>query len=293
MARILICDDDASYRALLRVVLEQDTDHEVIGEARDGRECIDQARELRPEVILLDLNMPRMSGVEALPVLRDLLPETKIVALTTARALDNEQEFVDLGGVAFIEKPHEILALAPALERVLEAVSEPRMDLVAEAYRLWWSGERERERAFQLLSPDIELTRLEGTETLRGIEELRAALRNRTELQREATVEADRLLLAGDEVVLLATAAMPRQLADGQSYIERFPVAWVITVRDDKIVSAHIYRSWEAAKTAVGMPERGEAPLERKLSRSAWRFVRRVQDRLGGSALGDPGFAGR
>ena len=291
MARILICDDDASYRALLRVVLEQDTDHEVIGEARDGRECIDLAGELRPEVILLDLNMPRMSGVEALPVLRDLLPETKIVALTTARALDNEQEFVDLGGVAFIEKPHEILALAPSLERVLEAVSEPRMDLVAEAYRLWWSGEHERERAFQLLAPDIELTSLEKGE-LHGIEEVRAAMSSLTELQREATVEADRLLLAGDEVVLLATAAMPRRMADGQSYIERFPVAWVITVRDDKIASAHIYRSWEDAKTAAGMPNNGKAPLERKLARSAWRFVRRVQDRLGGSNLGNPGFAG-
>jgi CheY-like chemotaxis protein/ketosteroid isomerase-like protein len=291
MARILICDDDASYRALLRVVLEQDDDHEVAGEARDGRECIDRAGELRPEVILLDLNMPRMSGVEALPVLRDLLPETKIVALTTARAMDNEQEFVDLGGVAFIEKPHEILALRPALERVLEAVSEPRMDLVAEAYRLWWSDERER--ALELLAPDVEMTRLTEPETLHGVAELREAMANMSEEQKQATVEADRLLLSGDEVVLLATAAMPRRMADGQSYIERFPVAWVITVRDDKIVSAHIYRSWEDAKGAAGVPDRDEAPLERKLSRSAWRFVQRVQDRLGGSGgFGSPGLTG-
>ena len=65
-------------------------------------------------------------------------------------------------------------------------------------------------------------------------------------------------------------------------------------VRGDKIVSAHIYRSWEDAKSAAGVPDRGEAPLERKLSRSAWRFMQRVQDRLGGGpgGFGDPGFAG-
>src|SRR4051812_10940029 len=242
MARILICDDDASYRALLRVVFEDDDVHEVVGEARDGRECIDLAREIRPEVILLDLNMPVMSGVEALPVLRDLVPEAKIIALTTARAMDNEEEFVDLGGVAFVEKPHDIFALRPAIERVLQAVSEPRMDLVAEAYRLWWSGERER--AFEYLSPDIELTRLSTGETVRGHDELRAALAEMSDNERAATVEADRLLLTGDEVVLLATAAVPRRLADGQKYIERFPVAWVIEVRDDKIASARVFRSW-------------------------------------------------
>jgi two-component system chemotaxis response regulator CheY len=283
MARILICDDDAGYRALLRVVLEEGRVHEVVAEARDGRECIDVAREVRPDVILLDLNMPRMSGVEALPVLRDLLPETKIVALTTARAMENEQEFVDLGGVAFIEKPFDIYALPPALERVLEAVYEPRMDLVAELYRLWWSGDRDRERAFKLFAPDAEMVRLDETE-LKGVEEIRKTFENLPPEQRDTTVEADRLLLAGDEVVLLATAATPRRTADGQSYIERFPVAWVFGVSEDKIVRVRGYRSWEDAKRAAGIGDRGDVPLERKLARSAWRFVQRVQDRLSDSS---------
>lgn len=292
MARILVCDDDAGYRALLRVVLEEEAEHEVVGEARDGRECIDRAGELRPEVILLDLNMPRMSGVEALPVLRDLLPETKIVALTTARARDNEQEFVDLGGVAFIEKPYEIFALRPALHRVLEAVSEPRLDLVAEAYRLWWGGERERERALLLLAPDVEFFRLGTGEQLRGLDEVRGALQGLSEAERQTTVEADRLLLAGDDVVLLATAAAPRRTADGQSYIERFPIAWVIRVRDDKITSVRAFSSWEEAKRSAGLGERDPAPLERKLARSAWRWMRRVQERLSseGGRFG-PGMA--
>ena len=271
MARLFVCDDDATYRALLRVVLTDSGEHEIVGEARDGRECIDRAPQVMPEVILLDLNMPGMSGVEALPVLRELLPDAKIVALTTAAAVDKEDEFVDLGGLAFIEKPIDIFTLPESLKRVLDAVSEPRLDLVAEMFRLWSSGDVERAMGF--FAPDAEVRPLGSDRVYRGIDEIRAFVNSAPEEYREATVSADRLLLAGDGVVLLATVAVVRRTPDGDSYTERFPVAWVYDIAKDKIQSVRAFASWEEAEEAAGI-DKGDTPrLERKLARSAWRWV--------------------
>ena len=271
MPRLFVCDDDATYRALIRVVLTDSGEHEIVGEAKDGRECIERAPQVCPDVILLDLNMPGMSGVEALPVLRDLLPETKIVALTTASASDKEEEFVDLGGMAFIEKPHDIFTLPESLRRVLEAASEPRLDLVAEMFRVWTGGDVER--ALEFFASDAEFKPLGSDRVYHGIDEIREFVRDAADEHRQATVSADRLLLAGDRVVLLATAAVPRHTPDGDTYTERFPVGWVYEVRRSKITSVRAFTSWEEAKEAGGIA-RGEKPrLERKLARSAWRWV--------------------
>src|SRR4051794_22194973 len=271
MARLFVCDDDATYRALLRVVLADSGEHEIVGEAQDGRECIERAPQVCPEVLLLDIKMPGMSGVEALPVLRDLLPDTKIVALTTAAASDQEDEFVDLGGVAYIEKPHDIFTLPESLRRVLEAASEPRLDVVAEMFRLWSAGDIER--ALTYFSPRAEVWPLSSERVYRGVDAIREYVETAPEEHRRATVAADRLLLAGDSVVMLATAAVPRNTPDGDSYTERFPVGWVYEVRDAKIESVRGFASWEEAREATGLA-RGEKPrLERKLARSAWRWV--------------------
>jgi CheY-like chemotaxis protein/ketosteroid isomerase-like protein len=271
MARLFVCDDDATYRALLRVVLTEGGEHVVVGEAREGHECIDRAPQVCPDVILLDLNMPGMSGVEALPVLRELLPDTKIVALTTAAASDKEEEFVDLGGVAFIEKPHDIFTLRDALRRVLDAASEPRLDLVAEMFRLWSAGERDR--AFGFLAADAELRPLMLDRAARGIDEIRALVASAPDDVKRATIAADRLLLAGEEVVLLATAAVPRRTEDGGEYTERFPVGWVMRVQAGKVTSVRAFGTWEEAKEAAGIGKGAGPNLERKLARSAWRWV--------------------
>jgi len=117
--RVFLCDDNAEYRALARAVL-RDT-FEIVGEAGDGGEAIERAPHARPDVLLLDLNMPRVDGYEALPRLREVLPDTKIVVLTSGQAIDEEARSLAAGAHAFIAKPQSVLTLATELEAALRA----------------------------------------------------------------------------------------------------------------------------------------------------------------------------
>jgi CheY-like chemotaxis protein len=115
--RVFLCDDNEGYRALTRLVLEPR--HDVVGEAGDGVEAIELAPAADPDVLLLDLNMPRLSGQEALPRLREILTATKIIILTTGRPEDEEQRARDNGADGFIVKPDSVFALPDELDRAL------------------------------------------------------------------------------------------------------------------------------------------------------------------------------
>jgi CheY-like chemotaxis protein len=117
--RVFLCDDNDGYRALARIVLEPH--HEVVGEAADGEEAIARAPGIAPEVLLLDLNMPRMSGHDALPLLREALDETKIIILTSSNAEDERRRALDAGADGFITKPDSVFSLPGELERALAA----------------------------------------------------------------------------------------------------------------------------------------------------------------------------
>jgi two-component system response regulator NreC len=80
--RVLVCDDHALVRSGLRLVLEAEPDIEVAGEAADAEEAIERARELQPDVVLLDVVLPGRSGVEAVPDVLAAAPETKVLMLS-------------------------------------------------------------------------------------------------------------------------------------------------------------------------------------------------------------------
>ena len=81
--RVLVADDHAIVRIGLRSVLEYEHDIEVVGEAKNGIEAVDEAKRLQPEVLVMDLVMPRKDGVAATSEIHDLLPRTRILILTT------------------------------------------------------------------------------------------------------------------------------------------------------------------------------------------------------------------
>ncbi|MBK9602699.1 MAG: response regulator transcription factor [Anaerolineales bacterium] len=83
MIRVMITDDHLIVREGLRLILETADDIEVVGEAVDGAECLELAAKLNPQVILMDLQMPRMDGITAIEHLRKDFPEIAIVILTT------------------------------------------------------------------------------------------------------------------------------------------------------------------------------------------------------------------
>lgn len=102
--RVLLVDDVADLRFLLRVVLEADGLFEVVGEAGDGETAVDLCGRTDPDVVLLDLSMPTMDGLEALPRLRQLAPNAKIVVLSAFERGRIGPSAADLGADAYVEK---------------------------------------------------------------------------------------------------------------------------------------------------------------------------------------------
>ena len=82
LIRTLIADDHTMVREGLRQLLEKEADIKIVGEAKDGIETVEKCRSLRPDVALLDIAMPRLSGVEAVAIIKQAVPETEVVILS-------------------------------------------------------------------------------------------------------------------------------------------------------------------------------------------------------------------
>jgi two-component system chemotaxis response regulator CheY len=118
--RLFICDDNEHYRTLARMVLEM-AGHEIVGEAGDGEEALAQAPTTDPDVLLLDVNMPNMSGFEALPHLRKRLPTSKILILTTGKASQERERALESGADGYIVKPARVFSLEEEIQAALTA----------------------------------------------------------------------------------------------------------------------------------------------------------------------------
>jgi DNA-binding NarL/FixJ family response regulator len=116
---ILICDDDASMRSLLRVVVDLAPGMRVVGEAADGEVAIREASRLQPDVILLDLAMPVLSGLDALPRLRESAEAAKIIVLAGFSAATVADQVHALGAASYLEKGADPEAIITAIEHVV------------------------------------------------------------------------------------------------------------------------------------------------------------------------------
>ena len=117
--RVLLVEDDNPLRALQRIILEETGGFRIIGEAEDGRQAIRLAKTLQPELILLDLAMPVMGGLEALPQLRQVAPGSRIVVVTMLQRDGVEAEALRLGANAYIDKGLDSAEFVKRLTRVL------------------------------------------------------------------------------------------------------------------------------------------------------------------------------
>lgn len=116
--RVLVCDDHAVFRRGLALVLEPEADIEVVGEAGDGREAVAMARELAPDVVLLDVRMPGMGGIEAARLLATDVCDAKVVMLTVSDTEDDLYEAVKAGAVGYLLKEVSIEEVAEAVRAV-------------------------------------------------------------------------------------------------------------------------------------------------------------------------------
>jgi DNA-binding NarL/FixJ family response regulator len=117
--RILIADDHPLIREGLRRIMELDPQMRVVGEVGDGQGAINQARNLKPDVILMDLKMPGTSGIEASRVIRREFPEIRIIILTVAED-DDMLEVIRAGASGYLLKDVEPAELLKAIHTVFE-----------------------------------------------------------------------------------------------------------------------------------------------------------------------------
>ena len=120
--KVLIADDHALVRAGLSTVLGFEDDIEVVGEASNGRKAIEAARTLKPDVIIMDLMMPVLNGVDATAQIMAELPETKVLILTTYGEADDIRRALDSGATSAIMKTATNAMLVSAIRRTAKGV---------------------------------------------------------------------------------------------------------------------------------------------------------------------------
>jgi len=119
--QILIADDGTTVRQVIRAFLETRTGFEVCGEAVDGLDAIEKAKALKPDLILLDLAMPRMNGAEAASILRNIMPKVPIVLFTMYDESMVESLTSAIGANAVLSKPDGMGNLVSCVENLLGA----------------------------------------------------------------------------------------------------------------------------------------------------------------------------
>jgi CheY-like chemotaxis protein len=115
--RVVIVDDTEDIRLLMRYALDRDPRFVVIGEAADGQEAVELCTAERPDVVLLDLSMPVMDGFEALPLIRERSPATKVVVHSALDRRENEARCRQLGAHDYVEKNSSLEDIVKALAR--------------------------------------------------------------------------------------------------------------------------------------------------------------------------------
>jgi DNA-binding NarL/FixJ family response regulator len=118
--RILVVDDYEPFRRVVRLILQLRDDLRIVGEASDGLEAVQKAKELQPDLILLDVALPRLNGIQAARRLRDLVPDARVLFLSVESSSDVVREALNLGAVGYVHKLRVASELTPAIETVLK-----------------------------------------------------------------------------------------------------------------------------------------------------------------------------
>lgn len=118
--RVLVVDDYEPFRRFVCSTLKQRRDLQVIGEASDGLEAVRKAEEMQPDLIVLDLGLPGLNGIEAARRIRKLSPESKIVFVTQESSADVMQEALNLGAPGYVVKAYASRDLVAAVDAVCQ-----------------------------------------------------------------------------------------------------------------------------------------------------------------------------
>lgn len=162
--RILLADDHQVVLAGLRAILETQEGWQVCGEAATGREAVEKANQLKPDVVVMDFSMPEMNGVEATREILKLLPNTEVLILTMTESGALAEEALAAGARGFVLKTDANRQLVAAVKKLLNhrfGYTNKAMDMVLEAVHQNNSANSSVEAAKQPLTPrEREIVRL-------------------------------------------------------------------------------------------------------------------------------------
>ncbi len=118
--RVLVVEDFAPFRQFIGSALARRCDLQIVGEAADGEEAVQKAKELQPDLILLDIGLPTLNGIEAAQRIRQVALESKIIFVTQESSADVVQKALNSGAQGYVVKTKAATELLAAAEAVLE-----------------------------------------------------------------------------------------------------------------------------------------------------------------------------
>jgi DNA-binding NarL/FixJ family response regulator len=134
-ARLLIADDHALAREGMRSMLANEPDLQIVGEAKDGEEALNLCRRFRPELVLMDVRMPKMDGLEATRAIKEVSPQTAILMVTTYESQEYLVEAVKAGAAGYVLKEATKGQLLGTLRRVLDGETPLNEELAMQVLR--------------------------------------------------------------------------------------------------------------------------------------------------------------
>lgn len=159
--RVVIVDDHALFRRGLDRVLSDEPDIEVVGEAADGVDAVTRARELAPDIVIMDVRMPRASGIEAARTIRAVLPETKVIMLTVSDLEEDLYDAVRAGVNGYLLKEVAIEEVADAVRAVAAGHSLVSPSMASKLFSEFNALAQRAEERHRALSPRLTARELE------------------------------------------------------------------------------------------------------------------------------------
>jgi DNA-binding NarL/FixJ family response regulator len=153
--RILLVDDQILFRKGIATLLADKAAFVVVGEAGDGLEALERVRETEPDLVLMDIDMPRCNGLEAVKRIKAEKPEVQIVMLTVSEDGDDLFEAIESGAQGYLLKtlePQQLYQLLEGVQRNEAAISGPMAGKLLQKFRQGESGERETETEVDALT---------------------------------------------------------------------------------------------------------------------------------------------
>lgn len=155
--RVMIADDHSLIREGLRQLLEFDGSIKVVGEAANGMECLENLEKYDPEVLLLDINMPEMNGIEVLKKMKENQSKVKVLILTVHNELEYLMNAVDIGVEGYIMKDSESSELKNAIRAVRDGENYIQPSLIPALNHQLLSRDVDKEKVAFLTNRELEV----------------------------------------------------------------------------------------------------------------------------------------